>query len=283
MTRAYMKAAFSSSTRCLSSLDMDRHCIDSRSRDLWRRPKAAIYGRRRPKATIGETHKKGGSKQLAEGAFSYLNWRLCTGSCSAGSTRPDADLRPPSIAAFGRSRPLAAVDRGSRPSAAAADRGIENRCNADPYRVNLGIEWELGRQLAARTRHLFLLRQHCNRPRDDATHKDRGPKQLSRNSTLPAIFCLMESMCNTSLHIMVLRHKIIALITADIQDVCSLPGRFVRLLNAGRPPPRASPPSWLRCARGYNYKKKIHPKPEHFALLRANNHLVTCHHLVKAS
>ena len=50
-----------------------------------------------------------------EGAFSYLNWRRCTGSCSAGSTRPDADLRPPSIAAFGRSRSSAAVDRGSRP------------------------------------------------------------------------------------------------------------------------------------------------------------------------
>ena len=38
----------------------------------------------------------------------------------------------PSIAAFGRSRLSTAVDRGSRPSAAAADREIENRCNADP-------------------------------------------------------------------------------------------------------------------------------------------------------
>ena len=51
-----------------------------------------------------------------------------------------AYLWPPSIAAFGRSRLSAAVDRGSRPSAAAADREIENRCNADPYRVNSGIE-----------------------------------------------------------------------------------------------------------------------------------------------
>ena len=58
------------------------------------------------------------------GGFSYLNWRLCTGSCSAGSTRPDAGLRPPSIAAFGRSLPSAAVGRGSRPSAAAAERGM---------------------------------------------------------------------------------------------------------------------------------------------------------------
>ena len=83
--------------------------------------------------TSGETH-KGGSK----GPFSYLNWRLCTGSCSAGSTRPDAGLRPPSIAAFGRSLPSAAVDRGSRPSAAAADRGIEiDVATADPCRMRL--------------------------------------------------------------------------------------------------------------------------------------------------
>ena len=84
-------------------------------------------------------HKRRNTQVRVEGAFSCLNWRLCTGSCSAGSTRPDADLRPPAIATFGRYRPSAAVDRGSRPSAAAADRGIENRCNAGPYRANLGI------------------------------------------------------------------------------------------------------------------------------------------------
>ena len=82
-----------------------------------------------------------------EGAFSYPNWRLfCTGSCSAGSTRPDAGLRTPSIAAFGRSRPSAAVDRGSRPSAAAADRRIEiGVATADPCRLDI------------EQRHLFLL------------------------------------------------------------------------------------------------------------------------------
>ena len=49
-------------------------------------------------------------------------------------------------------------------------------------------------------------------------------------------------MCNTSLHIMVLRHKISVLTTADITDACSLTGRFVRLLNSGRPPrPRIAP------------------------------------------
>ena len=41
------------------------------------------------------------------------------------------------IAAFGRSLPSAAVDRGSRPSAAAAERGIEiDVATADPESMN---------------------------------------------------------------------------------------------------------------------------------------------------
>ena len=65
-----------------------------------------------------------------EGAFSYPNWRLfCTGSSSGGSTRPDAGIcRPPSIVAFGRSLPSAAVDRGSWPLAAAAAAFGRRRC-----------------------------------------------------------------------------------------------------------------------------------------------------------
>ena len=74
---------------------------------------------------VAGAYKRQNTQRRVEGAFSYLNWRLCTDSCSTGSTRPDAGLRPPPIAAFGRSRPSAAVDCGSRPSAAAADRGIE--------------------------------------------------------------------------------------------------------------------------------------------------------------
>ena len=68
-----------------------------------------------------------------EGAFSYPNWRLfCTGSCSAGSTRPDVGLPTPSIAAFGRRRPwIAAFGRRLR----SRDR---DRRNADPpYRMDV--------------------------------------------------------------------------------------------------------------------------------------------------
>ena len=102
-------------------------------------------------------YKRRNTQGRVEGAFSYLNWRLCTGSCSAGSTRPDAGLRPPSIAAFGRSLPSAAVDRGSRPSAAAADRGIEiDVATADPCRVDVTIHRVKGSR-RVRTRHLFLL------------------------------------------------------------------------------------------------------------------------------
>ena len=65
--------------------------------------------------SLSRIAKRRSTQGRVEGAFSELNWRLCTGSCSAGSTRPYAGLRPPSIAAFGRSLPSAAVDRGSRP------------------------------------------------------------------------------------------------------------------------------------------------------------------------
>ena len=64
-------------------------------------------------------HKRRNTQGRVEGAFSYLNWRLCTGSFSAGSTRPDAGLRPPSIAprplADRWLRPPSTVDRGLRP------------------------------------------------------------------------------------------------------------------------------------------------------------------------
>ena len=83
------------------------------------------YGAAGKQHGIAGAYKQRNTQGRVEGAFSYLNWRLCTGSCSAGSTRPDAGLRPLSIAAFGRSLPSAAVGRGSQPSAAAADRGIE--------------------------------------------------------------------------------------------------------------------------------------------------------------
>jgi len=84
------------------------------------------YGAAGKQHGVAGAYTRRNTQGRVEGAFSYPNWRLfCTGSCSAGSTRPDAGLRTPSIAAFGRSRPSAAVDRGSRPSAAAADREIE--------------------------------------------------------------------------------------------------------------------------------------------------------------
>ena len=84
------------------------------------------YGAAGKQHGVAGAYKRRNAQGRVEGAFSYPNWRLfCTGSCSAGYTRPDAGLRAPSIAAFGRSRPSAAVDRGPRPSAAAADRGIE--------------------------------------------------------------------------------------------------------------------------------------------------------------
>ena len=91
------------------------------------------YGAAGKQHGVAGAYKRRNTQGRIEGAFSYLNWHLCTGSCSAGSTRPDAGLRPPSIAAFGRSLPSAAIDRGSQPSAAAADRGIEiDVATADP-------------------------------------------------------------------------------------------------------------------------------------------------------
>ena len=84
--------------------------------------------------TSGETH-KGGSK----GPFltSYLNPELAPlygfvlGWLYTPRRRPSAAVDR--AAAFGRSLPSAAVDRGSRPSAAAADRGIEiDVATADP-------------------------------------------------------------------------------------------------------------------------------------------------------
>ena len=77
------------------------------------------YGAAGKQHGVAGAYKRRNTQGRVEGAFSYLNWRLCTGSCSAGSTRPDAGLRPPSIA----SRPLAdrclrppsTVDRGLRP------------------------------------------------------------------------------------------------------------------------------------------------------------------------
>ena len=83
------------------------------------------YGAAGMQHGVAGAYKRRNTQGRVEGAFSYLSWRLCTGSCSAGSTRLDAGLRPPSIAVFGRSLPSAAGDRGSRPSAAAANRGIE--------------------------------------------------------------------------------------------------------------------------------------------------------------
>ena len=84
------------------------------------------YGAAGKQHGVAGAYKRRNTQGRVEGAFSYPNWSLfCTGSCSAGSTRPDAGLRTPSIAAFGRSRPSAAVDRESRPSATAADRRLE--------------------------------------------------------------------------------------------------------------------------------------------------------------
>ena len=93
-----------------------------------------VHGAAGKKHGVAGAYKRRNTQGRVEGAFSYLNyWRFCPGSCSAGSTRPDAGLRPPSIAAFGRSLPSAAVNRGSRPSANAADRGIEvDVATADP-------------------------------------------------------------------------------------------------------------------------------------------------------
>ena len=116
----------------------------------------------------GEQHGVAGAyprrntQERVEEAFSYPTWRLfCTGSCSAGSTRPDAGLRTPSIAAFGRSRPSAAVDRGPRPSAATADRGIEiDVATADPCRVDVIIHRVMKGSRRVRTRHVFLLVEH---------------------------------------------------------------------------------------------------------------------------
>ena len=91
------------------------------------------YGAAGKQHGVAGAYKRRNTQGRIEGAFPYLKWRLCTGSCSAGSTRPDAGLRSPSTAGFGRSLPSAAVDRGSRPSAAAADRGIEiDVATADP-------------------------------------------------------------------------------------------------------------------------------------------------------
>ena len=102
------------------------------------------YGAAGMQHGVAGAYKRRNTQGRVEGAFSYLSWRLCTGSCSAAgsTTRPDAGLRSPSIAAFGRSLPLAAVDRGSRPSAAAADRGIEiSVATADPWIDSKNLRW----------------------------------------------------------------------------------------------------------------------------------------------
>ena len=84
------------------------------------------YGAAGKQHGVAGAYKRRNTQGRVEGAFSYPNWRLfCTGPCSAGSTRPDAGLRTPSIAAFDRSRPSAAVGRG--PWIAAIDRRRRSR------------------------------------------------------------------------------------------------------------------------------------------------------------
>ena len=83
-----------------------------------RRHGMAYGAARKQHDCVAGAYKRRNTQGRVEGAFPYLNWRLCTGSCSAGSTRPETP-------AFGRrrSRPLAdrclrppsTVDRGLRP------------------------------------------------------------------------------------------------------------------------------------------------------------------------
>ena len=83
------------------------------------------YGAAGKKHGVAGAYKRRDTQGRVEGAFPYLN------ELASARVRTRLALHAPTpafgrrTAAFGRSLPSAAVDRGSRPSAAAADRGIE--------------------------------------------------------------------------------------------------------------------------------------------------------------
>ena len=85
-----------------------------------------------------------------------MNWRLCTSSYSAGSTRPDAGLRPPyrglwPIAAFGRRRPrIAAFGRRRR------SRDRDRCCNCRSMKFVAKI-CDGTRQILALCDHKFVI------------------------------------------------------------------------------------------------------------------------------
>ena len=122
----------------------------------------------------------------------------------APSAAGDRGLWP--IDAFGRRRPWIAAFGCRRRS--------RDRESMQCRSMNLGIVGTCKAAGGAHAPPVPSVTTNCNQPRDDATHNDLGPKQLSSNDVLPAFFSSMESMCNTSLRSMVLRHKISVLITA---------------------------------------------------------------------
>ena len=94
------------------------------------------YGAAGKKHGVAGAYKRRNPQGRVEGAFPYLNELA---SLQEFVLRARLALHAPTpafgrrIAAFGRSLPSAAVDRGSRPSASAAERGIEiDVATADP-------------------------------------------------------------------------------------------------------------------------------------------------------
>ena len=76
---------------CYQSMDRQlQH--RSRSRDLRRRPKAAIHGRRRPKPAIGQRPRR--DRRRPKVGVGACKASLCTGSCSAANSGKKRPLRP---------------------------------------------------------------------------------------------------------------------------------------------------------------------------------------------